>query len=447
MSDCCEIKSFEGASPAYKRALLIVIAINGIMFVVEMFAGFASGSQALKADALDFGGDTATYAISLAVIGSSVRLRARASLLKAGSLAAIAAFILVTTAIRFFGGAAPIAETMGLIGFLALIANVASVMILLRWRDGDSNVRSVWLCSRNDAIGNVGVIAAGGMVALTGAAWPDLVVACLLASLFLRSSASIVSQALGELRSADLTDPPVAIPGQPLTDFADHPAPHTPPLGHAALTPFYDLAIAALTRESIWRRRLVQALDPQSDDRILDVGSGTGSLAIHVHNQNPNCSYRGVDPDEDAVRRARAKTEQAGSKAVFDIGYLNDTDQVSGAAPSKIVSSLVLHQVPLAEKQRILNVMFDILKPGGRIHIADYGRQTSWVSRFLFRHTVQSLDGLENTQPNADGVLPELMKKTGFASIEEHDRIATATGTISLYRGAKPENLGQESIR
>lgn len=200
MSGCCENPQFDGLSALYKRALLLVIAINGVMFLVEMLAGFASGSQALKADALDFGGDTATYAISLAVLAAPIGVRARASLFKGASLAAIAAFILITTALRFFGGETPEAQTMGMIGVVALLANVASVFILLRWRDGDSNVRSVWLCSRNDAIGNVGVIAAGGAVAISGSPWPDLIVAALLATLFLKSSASIISQARQELR-------------------------------------------------------------------------------------------------------------------------------------------------------------------------------------------------------------------------------------------------------
>ena len=117
-----------------------------------------SGSQALKADALDFAGDTATYALSLFVIGASLRTRALASLIKGASLAAIAIAVLGMTVLRVMNGAPPEAATMGVVGFLALSANVASVLILLRWRDGDSNVRSVWLCSRNDAIGNVGVI-------------------------------------------------------------------------------------------------------------------------------------------------------------------------------------------------------------------------------------------------------------------------------------------------
>ena len=200
MSDCCGQTSFDGTSKSYRRALLAVIAINAIMFIVELSAGYLARSQALKADALGFGGDAATYAISLAVIGMSASVRAKASLFKAGSLALIALFILGSTIARVFSDGSPETITMSIIGGLALAANLLSVLILLRWRDGDSNVRSVWLCSRNDAIGNVGVIAAAGTVALTGSPWPDLIVAALLAGLFLRSSWAITLQAVGELR-------------------------------------------------------------------------------------------------------------------------------------------------------------------------------------------------------------------------------------------------------
>ena len=201
MSGCCEDKVFEGMSDGYKRALLAVILINAVMFFVEITAGLKSGSQALLADALDFAGDSATYTISLLVIGASLRTRAMASLFKGGSLAFIAIIILASSLYRFLGDTVPVAETMGLIGFLALLANLTSLLILMRWREGDSNVRSVWLCSRNDAVGNVGVIIAGIVVAITGAAWPDLIVAILLATLFLRSSVSIISQARAELKS------------------------------------------------------------------------------------------------------------------------------------------------------------------------------------------------------------------------------------------------------
>nr|WP_298929641.1 cation transporter [uncultured Erythrobacter sp.] len=201
MSGCCEDKVFDGISPGYKRALLAVIAINATMFVVEMWAGLTSGSQALKADALDFAGDTATYTLSLLVIGASIRTRAITSLIKSASLAAIALAILITTLLRFMEGGAPEAQTMSLIALLALAANVTSVFILLKWRDGDSNVRSVWLCSRNDAIGNVAVILAGILVAATASPLPDLIVALLLAGIFLRSSFAITVQAVSELRT------------------------------------------------------------------------------------------------------------------------------------------------------------------------------------------------------------------------------------------------------
>ncbi|MBE5073284.1 cation transporter [Erythrobacteraceae bacterium E2-1 Yellow Sea] len=204
MSGCCEEKVFDGLSPAYKRALIAVIAINATMFVVEMWAGMTSGSQALKADALDFAGDAATYGLSLAVIGASVRTRAMASLIKSGSLALIAITVLGMTALRFAEGVPPEAQTMSLVALLALAANITSVIILLKWRDGDSNVRSVWLCSRNDAIGNVAVIVAGLLVAATASALPDLLVAIMLAGFFLRSSIAIARQAMSELRSERL---------------------------------------------------------------------------------------------------------------------------------------------------------------------------------------------------------------------------------------------------
>jgi Co/Zn/Cd efflux system component len=198
---------FNGLSAAYKRALWAVIAINATMFVVEMAAGMLAGSQALKADALDFLGDTATYTITLLVIGMPLVWRARAALFKGLSLGAMGLWVLGSTAYHVLVLGVPQAEVMGAIGFLALVANLTSVLLLLKYRDGDANVRSVWLCSRNDAIGNLAVIVAASGVWATGTAWPDLIVAGIMASLFLWSSAQIVRQALAELRA------PQAIPG------------------------------------------------------------------------------------------------------------------------------------------------------------------------------------------------------------------------------------------
>jgi Co/Zn/Cd efflux system component len=196
---CGDGAKFDGLSTAYKRALWAVIAINATMFLVEMGAGMLSGSQALKADALDFLGDTATYGISLLVIGMPLVWRSRAALLKGLSLGAMGLWVLGSTAHQLLVLGLPRAEVMGAIGFLALSANLTSVLLLLRHRDGDANVRSVWLCSRNDAIGNLAVVLAAGGVWATTTAWPDLIVAGIMASLFLYSAIGIVRQALGEL--------------------------------------------------------------------------------------------------------------------------------------------------------------------------------------------------------------------------------------------------------
>lgn len=197
---------FTGMSAAYKRALMIVIAINGVMFIAEIIIGLRIGSQSLLADALDFGSDTATYAISLAVIGAPLATRSKAAMFKGVSLAIIALIVLVTTFWKFFAGGVPTPHIMSLVGAIALSANLLSLLILVKWRDGDANIRSVWLCSRNDAIGNVAVIIAGFLVFASGAAWPDLVVAVLLATLFLRSAYAVIKQARQELITGEVSD-------------------------------------------------------------------------------------------------------------------------------------------------------------------------------------------------------------------------------------------------
>lgn len=199
---CSGNPRFDGIDPRYKRVLWIVIAINGLMFLVEMAAGQLAGSQALQADALDFLGDTLTYGISLAVIGSTLTVRATAALLKGLSLLAMGLFVFGSTAYQVLVLGVPNAEVMGAIGFLALAANVASVLLLLRYKDGDANVRSVWLCSRNDAIGNVAVMGAALAVGITASAWPDLIVAAAMAALFLNSAWQILRQAMNERREA-----------------------------------------------------------------------------------------------------------------------------------------------------------------------------------------------------------------------------------------------------
>ncbi|MCC7346311.1 MAG: cation transporter [Variibacter sp.] len=196
---------FEGVSADYRRRLWFVIALNGGMFLVEMLAGALAGSQALQADALDFAADAATYGVSLAVIGAAVRVRAWAALAKGASLTLMGLFVLGSTAYQVLVLGLPRAEVMGIVGVMALAANLASVLILARYKDGDANVRSVWLCSRNDAIGNVAVMLAAAAVWVTGTKWPDLVVAAGMAGLFLWSSSQILRQAVGEIRTGEVS--------------------------------------------------------------------------------------------------------------------------------------------------------------------------------------------------------------------------------------------------
>ena len=204
MSGCCgHDAKFDGVSDDYKRRLWIVIAINAIMFFVEMGAGRLAQSQALQADALDFLGDALTYGISLAVIGASIQARTNAALFKGVSLVLVGLWVFGSTLYRVFYAEVPTAEIMGVIGFLALVANLASVLILVKYKDGDANVRSVWLCSRNDAIGNVAVMFAALGVWGTATVWPDLAVAGIMAGLFLSSAYQILTQALAERKAEE----------------------------------------------------------------------------------------------------------------------------------------------------------------------------------------------------------------------------------------------------
>jgi len=201
---CCSggVPVFDGVDRRYKRVLWTVIGINGAMFFAEMVAGHVAGSQALKADALDFLADTVTYALSLAVIGSSLKTRAMAALSKGISLSAMSLWVFGSTLYQTLVLGIPRAELMGAIGLLALAANFLSVLLLMRYKDGDANIRSVWLCSRNDAIGNIVVLIAALAVFGTESAWPDLAVAGVMAGIFLTSSVQILKQARREYRGA-----------------------------------------------------------------------------------------------------------------------------------------------------------------------------------------------------------------------------------------------------
>lgn len=192
--------------PRWRRALWIALVVNAGMFAVEIVAGIAGGSKALQADALDFFGDAANYAISLGVAGMALAWRARAALLKGVTLMVLGLYVLIATLWAVMSGGMPEAEIMGAVGIAALVVNAFVAVMLYRFRTGDANMRSVWICSRNDAIGNVAVVAAAAGVFGTGSAWPDLVVAGIMAGLGLWGGWQIIHQARQELINRDEDD-------------------------------------------------------------------------------------------------------------------------------------------------------------------------------------------------------------------------------------------------
>ena len=196
-------KDLAHISPAYRRALWIVVLINVGYGVVEIVGGLAADSQALKADALDFLGDGSITFLGLLAIGWGLRLRVKSALLQGIFLAVMGIGVLGYTIYRTQVLHTPEAELMGFLGFGALLINVISVIVLLPHRKGDANVRAVWLFSRNDAFGNILVIVAAGFVFWTSTSWPDLIAAGIIASLFLQSSWSIIKDARNDLKKSE----------------------------------------------------------------------------------------------------------------------------------------------------------------------------------------------------------------------------------------------------
>ncbi|MBY0566037.1 MAG: class I SAM-dependent methyltransferase [Hyphomonadaceae bacterium] len=207
----------------------------------------------------------------------------------------------------------------------------------------------------------------------------------------------------------------------------------TPALGHAALTPLYDSTIALLTREQRWRGALLRQISPRARDVIVDVGCGTGALALMIKQTAPDATVIGLDPDAGVLARAAKRAQRAGLAIEFQQGFARETDRFADRGVTKVVSSLVFHQVPMDEKRAALAAMRALLQPDGEAHIADYGLQRTPLMRILFGQ-VQMLDGKTNTTPNAEGILPRLMAEAGFADVSEAEVIATPTGSISLYR-------------
>lgn len=206
---CCPVPAGDALHDArFRRVLWIALALNAAMFVIEVIAGLGAGSVSLQADALDFLGDSASYAISLLVAGLSLRWRSASAMLKGTAMLAFGLWVIGAMAWSLLVAGAPNPVVMGSVGALALVVNVGCAVMLYSFRGGDANMRSVWLCSRNDAISNVAVMVAASGVFATGSKWPDLAVAAIMAGLALYASALVLSHAVREWRANGLAAAP-----------------------------------------------------------------------------------------------------------------------------------------------------------------------------------------------------------------------------------------------
>lgn len=208
-----------------------------------------------------------------------------------------------------------------------------------------------------------------------------------------------------------------------------------PALGYPALTRAYDLAVRLTTRERVWRARLLDQLDPRDGEAILDVGCGTGTFAIMCKQRSPGARITGIDPDPDALAIAAGKAKRASVEVEWVRGYAHDAARYDGSF-DKAVSSLLFHQVHSEDKEAGIGAMLKAVRLGGEIHIADYCRQPDRLMRNLFR-IIQSLDGHETTQPNADGMIERLLAGHAQAAVLPASVIRTPTGAISLFAVTK----------
>lgn len=204
----------------------------------------------------------------------------------------------------------------------------------------------------------------------------------------------------------------------------------TPAAGRFAPTGFYDRGVALLTREAVWRRELLQVLGPANGETILDVGCGTGSLALLIKRAAPGAHVVGLDPDPQALSIARRKANAAGIRIEWRQGFAREA--ADGGAFDKVVSSLVFHQVQVDEKKAGMAAMFAAANAGGTICIADYAQQRTWPMRQLFR-VIQVLDGRANTEPNANGFFESELSMLCGRVVDARSTINTPTGTISIF--------------
>ncbi len=216
---------------------------------------------------------------------------------------------------------------------------------------------------------------------------------------------------------------------------------YTPALGHNGLTGLYDGLIALLTRERIWRAAVLDALAPVDGETIVDLGAGTGSLGVLIKRQSPAARVVAVDPDRQVREIGEAKARAVGVRLEY-VTAMGDVEiaSVPAATADAVTCSLVLHQCPLDAKRAILANAVRLLKPGGRMVLADYGAQPDALMRLGFL-LVQTLDGFEATEHNRRGVIPQLIEAVGFVESETVCRVATPTGAITVWRARRAKDL------
>ena len=211
---------------------------------------------------------------------------------------------------------------------------------------------------------------------------------------------------------------------------------YVPALGFRWLTPFYDAVVRLTTRERTFKQALLEQANLSSEQDVLDLACGTGTLTIWASQRVPGLRLTGLDGDADVLARARAKAQAAGLEIAFDEG-LSTSLPYPDHRFDRALSSLFFHHLDRDSKQRTLAQVFRVLKPGGELHVADWGRAANPVMRAAFV-SIQLLDGFDNTADNVKGLLPEFMRAAGFMNVAETRRLSTMWGTLSLYRAIKP---------
>lgn len=209
-----------------------------------------------------------------------------------------------------------------------------------------------------------------------------------------------------------------------------------PALGFAALTSLYDLVMAVTMREEIFRRTLLAQANVSGDHRVLDLGSGSGTLAIRIGREVPGALVAGLDADPAMIETARRKAALAGSSVTFHLGSASQLP-FQDAAFDRVVSSLFFHHLSPAGKRQAAAEIARVLRPGGELHVADWGPASNFAMRSLFL-AVQLLDGFENTRENLQGRLPALFVDAGLVDVVCRQTIPTVFGTLALYRASKP---------